>query len=1034
MLLTSKSLCVLLTAAYANEDFKSYADFPDTPSTWLENLVSEKLINAKIELSPEQDVLLTYAQHGLVLMQSLKTSLLEASKDQQQEPLLSVNQQQNVTTLTQLIIAFGALPSMLPGVGLPLEKRSKFYSMVQPQEHRSLSVEEKHQRLVNTMLELLELIEEPTISQIVLTKHLGDILAILIQLSSAPLKKPSPEPEETVAEGKFHMTQDKYNEFVKEQHDFKEKLLRIVTKIFPPLTVKYLLLLQSCGATQVVKPLPKSINASRHPTPQWVQASCGHLLTYLLTSSPNGVLNIIQGILDVGHEDSTAHDMQKYVIIANVISNPPSTGKYADLEEYFKLICQQILAILETKNDPSKVYHTIACHCIRALTERSLILSTRYLLEPLFDPLLRLLQCPKADKDDNQDIISEAELENCIEKLHLCFVVINDPSLMFIAHLKKIMMVLMELHCRISLGVSHLRKPVEDLVKRYLKWSSQSLSLAAIRAFVLNSFEEHGFKPMLDQYLYVPGSHGGTKVILKDNKKAEENNFYMEDGEKAIIIIDLLTENAKDLKNLGVEFYLSLLNDLNHLMLTENDTDEIAVENVEQNSSEEKLLQLEQDLDRTMMTLRRKLMVIKLLELLSEDKDLQEEVMKNSTRLIQFLLLTFQRCAKLCQSRGQDYTSGMAEQQSLLTALTLLNHILTRTDVQEEQWEALLKSVEDLQILSEYHGDLTIKTLSGKLLALINANVQAKEHQEHMKKKVDEIVHKTKEAQIKMEELKELNEKVLEERRETYEDCLNHLEDKEVPIRGHGLIALTKLVNLRDEEAMKHIEDIFQLFLDNLVDSDTYIYLQAVKGLSACSFYKPDVVITKLCREYALLDDNKYPGDKGLELRTKLGEALVNITRILGQLTPAYKNKLLNPFLAQLNHPDPLIRASSLSNLGEICKNLRFALGNVVQEIFQGLHAVLQWDKAIEVKRAAVLVLKLMLEGLGDDAFEVLQGLIRDIWKTLILLKKNEHDDIMQIHIDQAIDEINKIVKKFLTPSNEPKKTIYVLDSPPNPF
>ena len=1007
--------------------------------------MSEKLVKAKIELSPEQDVLLTYAQHGLALMQSLKTSLMEAAANDIQEPLLSVNQQQNVTTLIQLIIAFGALPSMLPGVGLPLEKRSKFYSMVQPQEQGSLSVEEKHQRLVKTMLELLELIEEPTLSQIVLTKHLGDILAILIQLSSAPLKKPSSQgPEETAnttGEGKFHMTQDMYDKFVKEQQEFKEKLLRIVTKIFPPLAVKYLLLLQSCGATQVVKPIPKSINASRHPTPKWVQASCGHLLTHLLTSSPNGVLNIIQGILDVGHEDN--QDMQKYVIIANVISNPPSTGKYAHLDEYFKLICQQILAILQKKNDPSQVYHTIACHCIRALTERSLILSRKYLLEPLFEPLIRLFsqQCQKFE-DVNQDsgaIISENELENCIEKIHLCFVVINDPSLMFVRHLDRIIMALMELHCRISLGVSHLRKPVEDLVKRYLKWSSQSVSLAAIRAFVLNE-EGSSFKPMHAQYLYVPGSHGGTKVILKDNKKAEENNFYMEDGEKAIIIIDLLTENV-DLKNLGAEFYLSLLNDLNHLMLTENadDNDEIGVENIEeQNSSEEKLLQLEQDLDRTMMTLRRKLMVIKMLELLSEDKDLQEQVMKNSMRLIQFLLLTFQRCAKLCQSRvgqDQDYRSGMAEQQSLLTALTLLNHIVTgSTDVQEEQWEALLKSVEDLKILSECHGDLTIKTLSGKLLALINANVQAKEHQEHMKRKVDEIVHKTKEAQIKMEELKELNEKVLEERRDTYEDCLNHLEDKEVPIRGHGLIALTKLVNLRDEEAMKHIEDIFQLFLNNLVDTDTYIYLQAVKGLSACSFYKPDVVITKLCREYALLDDNKYPGDKGLELRTKLGEALVNITKILGELTPAYKNKLLNPFLAQLNHPDPLIRASSLSNLGEICKNLRFALGNVVQEMFQGLHAVLQWDKAIEVKRAAVLVLKLMLEGLGDDAFEVLQGLIRDIWKTLILLKKNEHDDIMQIHVDQAIDEINKIVKKFLTPSNEPKKTIYVLDSPPNPF
>ena len=994
---------------------------------WLENLITEKLTKAKIEFSPEEDVLFAYAKHGLALLQSLKTALQEADQAKQ-EILLSVKQQQNVTTLTQLVIAFACLPSMLPGVGLPMDKRSKFYSLVLME--KSLSIEEKHQRLVNTTLELLELMEESTLSQILLTKHLGDILAILIQLSSAPLKKPSAEPEE---EGKFHMSQDKYDKLIQEQRDFKDKLLGILNKIFPPLSVKYLLLLQSCGATQAVKPLPKSINTSKSPTPKWVQASCGLLLTHLLTNSSNGVLNVIQGILDVGHEDA-AHDLQKYVVIANVISNPPSTGKYADLEEYFKLISQQVLAIFDDVT--SKVYRTIACHCIRALTERSLILSTRYLLDPLLDPLLRLLR--KSDANDDQDcIVSESELGQCIEKIHLCFVLINDPSLMFIAHLKRVMMVLFELHCRISLGVSHLKQPVEDLIKRYLKWSSQSLSLAAIRAYVLKNFDAN-FKPMLDQYIFAAGSEGGTKVILKDHKKVEENNFYLEDGETAIIVVDLLTEND-DFNNLGVEFYLSLLTDLNQLMQSESDNDDQDITDIdvtiEANDGEEKLLQLEQDLDRTMLIIRRKLMVIKLLELLSEDKELQEQVMKNSMRLIQFLLLTFQRCAQMCQSRqSSDFTSGMAEQQSLLTALTLLNHIVTRTDVQDEQWEALTKSVTDLQTLSQYHGDATIKTLSGKLLALIQANVQAKEHQENMKKKVEEIVHKTQEAKIKMEELKELNEKALAERVDTYEDCLNHLEDKEVPIRGHGLIALTKLVNQKDEEAMKHIEDIFQIFLNNLSDPDTYIYLQAVKGLSACSFYKPDEVITKLCREYALLDDHKYPGDKALELRTKLGEALVNITKILGELTPAYKNKLLNPFLAQLNHPDPMIRASSLSNLGEICKNLRFALGGVAQEIFKGLYDVLQWDKAIDVKRAAVLVLKLMLEGLGDDAFAVLQELIRDVWRTLILLKKNEHDEILHIHIDQAIEEINKIVKKFLNPPNEPKKTIYVLDSPPNPF
>ena len=38
---------------------------------------------------------------------------------------------------------------------------------------------------------------------------------------------------------------------------------------------------------------------------------------------------------------------------------------------------------------------------------------------------------------------------------------------------------------------------------------------------------------------------------------------------------------------------------------------------------------------------------------------------------------------------------------------------------------------------------------------------------------------------------------------------------------------------------------------------------------------------------------------------------------------------------------------------------------------------------------------------------------------------------VMQVHINEAIEEVNKIVKKFLTPSNELKKTIYVLDQPP---
>jgi hypothetical protein len=44
----------------------------------------------------------------------------------------------------------------------------------------------------------------------------------------------------------------------------------------------------------------------------------------------------------------------------------------------------------------------------------------------------------------------------------------------------------------------------------------------------------------------------------------------------------------------------------------------------------------------------------------------------------------------------------------------------------------------------------------------------------------------------------------------------------------------------------------------------------------------------------------------------------VRATRELGELTPAYRNLLLNTLMAGSSHPEPLVRASSLSNLGEV--------------------------------------------------------------------------------------------------------------------
>ena len=57
----------------------------------------------------------------------------------------------------------------------------------------------------------------------------------------------------------------------------------------------------------------------------------------------------------------------------------------------------------------------------------------------------------------------------------------------------------------------------------------------------------------------------------------------------------------------------------------------------------------------------------------------------------------------------------------------------------------------------------------------------------------------------------------------------------------------------------------------------------------------------------------------------KLGEALVRATRNSGELLPGYSQHLLSALLTGVKDPEPLVRASSLSNLGDVFQLLRFS-------------------------------------------------------------------------------------------------------------
>ena len=205
----------------------------------------------------------------------------------------------------------------------------------------------------------------------------------------------------------------------------------------------------------------------------------------------------------------------------------------------------------------------------------------------------------------------------------------------------------------------------------------------------------------------------------------------------------------------------------------------------------------------------------------------------------------------------------------------------------------------------------------------------------------------------------------------SFSQVLQDLKDPLVPIRGHGLIALARLIERKDPEALARSSELLAVLEASLSHSDSYVYLAAIAGLVALAHVLPGEVIPTVCRQYARLPDqpsreerldfnrttgqlktsksqngspslkvksrseteSSSPNVRSTELRMKLGEALVQVARDCGETLPRYANGILAAVLSNVRDPNPLIRASSLSNLADVCGLLRFSFGQVQNEV-----------------------------------------------------------------------------------------------------
>ncbi len=258
-------------------------------------------------------------------------------------------------------------------------------------------------------------------------------------------------------------------------------------------------------------------------------------------------------------------------------------------------------------------------------------------------------------------------------------------------------------------------------------------------------------------------------------------------------------------------------------------------------------------------------------------------------------------------------------------------------------------------------------------------------------------------------------------KKDEYSLALKDLNDPLVPVKAHGLVALRKLIDLKDETTLSNKTKVLEHFLNNVKCNESYIYLAAVNGLISLALYEPATILDVLLNEY------RTSKKLDIETRLKIGEVLTRTVKNFNDLLPKYGNMLIDAFLIGCKHEDDLFRSSSLSNLGETCKLLNFSLHTNIHEIINCLSSLIDTDKSIQVKRSAAMVVKMIIEGLRQENFiQILGDSALPLYKVLSKTKSTSQDEIVQLNCQLSTEYLNDLMRSSLFPKQKLEKQIKI--------
>ncbi|XP_066413442.1 transport and Golgi organization protein 6 homolog [Molothrus aeneus] len=903
---------------------------------------------------------------------------------------LSVGQERAVRRALRAAVGLGLLPHLPPGLG--------------PGPALGPPPGSRGARLFAAVAALVELARLPALGAPLLARHLRLLLCGLCALGHGPA---------ALCQGVSDA----------ERAQCREALGDILDRVYQPLAVQELLVLQG-------QPKQRCPGAA----PGWLRRLCGHLLSERLLR-PSGVQAVVRGVLEAtdggAGDEAAALDWRKCDAVGKILAACPQ--QCLSLEDYYRQVCPQILDLLHVQDKvAARQFQRVASTTVLSMAREQPQLAERHLLQPLLAPLRRCSEAAELALEDltaGAMLVPEAELGSCVEDVLKVYVVGNDSSSLLLGSLQPVLGVVFSLYSFARQNVSYLRSPCQDILLWFLEKAEREQALAVLEGLAGLSSHVPTLHPQCQLRV---GSEGGAAVVVQETISDEDEALYQKISlEQCHVesLVELLSHCQKS--GLAGDFFIHCLKELTQVAAEDEEAPNPAVE------PGGSLLELEQDQARQ----GRKLLVLQLVAALCQG--VSDTVFTDIVQVQQFLAAVLQRaCAHPARGPG-----AAAEAQTLAMAMGLVAAVLGgAVQLKSSDFAVLKRLVPLLEELSrtypepltqELASDLRIAILthgacSPSTLGTAAQGLLGREPGTAARSPAGSAPSPSAHGDSSTGQSRGRGPGASPAPRADspapggLQELLVSACDPQPPGRAAALRRLASLVTQRDPEAIRLQEKLLQVFLENVQHEDAFVYLSAIQGVALLSSEYPERILPVLLAQYERPAQGKEDTMAAVT-RMKLGEVLMRVTRALGDMVFRHREPLIRAFLRGARDPDAALRASSLSNLGELCQHLGFQLGSIIQEVTCCVTAIARTDPEAEVRRAAVHVVVLLLRGLSEKVTEVLRDVLRDLYRLLKHVATAERDAATVLHAQLALEELDSAMRRVLFPPQTLEKKIVVL-------